>query len=722
MTIRLLSPLVTNQIAAGEVVERPASVIKELVENSLDAGATRIEIEIAGGGKSLIRIRDNGSGIPRDELALALTRHATSKIVDASDLSSVVSFGFRGEALASAAAVSRLTLISKPADQPEAWKIAVEGVFQEPEILPASHPDGTTVTVCDLFFNVPPRRRFLKSERTEMMHIVTLFKNLALGNNAVAFTLVNSGRAMFTLPAACDEKQREQRIITLLGRNFATGRMTVCMERDGLSLTGFVMPPPREASTDAEVQFLYLNGRPIREKNTMHAIRQAYTEYYGREVKISYVLYLTMDPADVDVNVHPSKHEVRFAEQRKVHDFFVMAVLETLRQSAPPVPGDGSELFGAPMEENSGAGHGYAGGAGHDSFVSGSAPFVSGGMSSPGAVGSFPPSGDSRFAAGALPGGAYSGGGGSCSGSSAGSGGGFRSSAASFLSPDLPDPREHRYSGTPGGSFPGTSPASSRKEAEAGCAWLRDTLGDPALTPDTGSSPVAAGAGSGAVLPVLYGVLDSHGCAGFRGRLYDADLRELDRRRLGRLYTENAPGALLMIPQSVPAGDVPAERREQIRDLGRSLGFELQFSGSAVRILAVPECLRRYDLAAVITVLLERADALGADPDPGNGSGSGSSSASAADPTGKQAPDGEQAPIGSGDQSPETSRKTAAGSDAGSLRLALADAAVSRRNYSLADGAALLSDPQADWDRLSGDPACFRILDTDLILRGSAGA
>lgn len=339
MTIRLLPPILANQIAAGEVVERPASVVKELVENSLDAGATKIEVDIVQGGAKLIRVRDNGSGIPREDLPLALRRHATSKISTADDLSAITTMGFRGEALASASAVSRLTLTSRTEGQKEAWQVFAEGSEQEAVIKPASHPVGTTVEVKDLFFNVPARRRFLKSEKTEFSRILQTVSHLALSRFDFEITLRRDGRLVKTVKVPGSPDEDIIRVGAVVGGTFAEEALRVSLESGGTELTGWVMmPEPGSGSVPDE--YFFVNGRSVRDRLLMHAVRQAATEITGRNEVPSYVLYLRIDPHDVDVNVHPTKHEVRFAEAREVHDLVVTGVRSALAE----VYGQGSVL------------------------------------------------------------------------------------------------------------------------------------------------------------------------------------------------------------------------------------------------------------------------------------------------------------------------------------------------------------------------------------------
>ena len=334
MPIRILPPLLANQIAAGEVVERPASVVKELVENSLDAGATRIDIELEKGGCKLIRIRDNGSGIPQADLALALARHATSKVSTLDDLEAICSLGFRGEALASISSVSRLTLTSRTAEQAEAWQASVEGREMEVQVRPAAHPVGTTLEVVDLFFNTPARRKFLRSEKTEYGHIDELIRRLALSRFEVGFVLKHNGKLVRQYRGATDEAARLNRVATACGSRFLTEGLAIRSEHLGLTLSGWLLPPAPTTESAPEIQYCYVNGRMMRDKLINHAIRQGYLEALGLECSPSFVLYLQLDPHQVDVNVHPAKHEVRFHESRLVHDFIVGVVRDALMQGA----------------------------------------------------------------------------------------------------------------------------------------------------------------------------------------------------------------------------------------------------------------------------------------------------------------------------------------------------------------------------------------------------
>ncbi len=341
MTIRELPAQLVNQIAAGEVVERPASVLKELMENSLDAGAGRIEVELGQGGIKLVRVRDDGAGIPAPELALAVARHATSKISSLDDLEHVVSLGFRGEALPSIASVSQLELASRTEADERGWAIRCsQGVVSAPE--PVAHARGTTVTVRDLFFNTPARRKFLRTERTEFGHAERVFKRIALGHFDVEFRLRHNQREVLHLSAANSDEARQRRIARVLGDGFAGNCMAVEHSAAGLTLSGW-LGLPTSSRSQPDMQYFYLNGRMIRDKLVSHAIRQGYSDvlFHGRHP--AYLLFLTMDPGLVDVNAHPTKHEVRFRDGRMVHGFLNRAVDAALSETRP---GSGTALPG----------------------------------------------------------------------------------------------------------------------------------------------------------------------------------------------------------------------------------------------------------------------------------------------------------------------------------------------------------------------------------------
>jgi len=340
LPIQLLPDSLISQIAAGEVIERPASVVKELVENALDAGARRIEVELERGGCGSIRVRDDGSGIDAAEIPLALARHATSKIASLQDLEHVSTLGFRGEALPSIASVSRLSLISRSADGTHAWGIdARDGEVSAPA--PASHARGTSVEVRDLFFNVPARRKFLRTENTEYQHIVRMLERLALSRFDVAFTLVHNGKNIWTLPAAMSDPQRLGRVAQVCGEEFAAHVIELRHETESLGLSGWLALPTFSRS-QPDLQFSFLNGRFVRDKVLIGAARLAYRDvlFHGRFC--AYLLYLTMDASLVDVNAHPQKLEVRFRDSRRVHDFVFKTLEKVLSGTRPSTESGGS--------------------------------------------------------------------------------------------------------------------------------------------------------------------------------------------------------------------------------------------------------------------------------------------------------------------------------------------------------------------------------------------
>ena len=334
MAIQLLPARLANQIAAGEVVERPASVVKELVENSIDAGATRIEIDIEKGGSKLIRIRDNGFGIKKSELELALSRHATSKISTLDDLEAIMSLGFRGEALASISSVSRLTLTSRTQTQTEAWSASAQGRDMSVEIKPTAHPVGTTLEVVDLFFNTPARRKFLRTDKTEFGHIDELLKRIALSHFDIDIFLRHNGNLVRQYRASTTPAQRERRLAAICGVPFLKTAIEIQLEHQGLSLHGWICTPDGVRSQN-DIQHCFVNQRMMKDKLINHAIRQAYERSLPSEQFAAYVLYIAIDPHFVDVNVHPAKHEVRFHQARLVHDFIYQAVADALCQVSP---------------------------------------------------------------------------------------------------------------------------------------------------------------------------------------------------------------------------------------------------------------------------------------------------------------------------------------------------------------------------------------------------
>jgi DNA mismatch repair protein MutL len=354
MPIRILPEQLIHQIAAGEVIERPASVLKELIENSIDAGARRVEVEIEEGGVRLCRVRDDGGGIERDELELALARHATSKITTIDDLERVGTLGFRGEALPSIASVSRMRLVSRKSGASLAYAITADnGRVSAPE--PAAHPVGTTVEVRDLFFNVPARRKFLRAERTETQHIARMVERLALSRFEIAFALTAGRRSLAEYPAAASRVERERRVAQVVGDDFIANALYVEHESAGCRLTGWLCQPTY-ARAQPDLQHFYLNGRMLRDRLVASAIRLGYRDvmFHGRHP--AFVLFMELEPSQVDVNAHPAKLEVRFRDGRHVHDFLFRSVERALRDTyagapgAAPPPTDADSLLPPPPQ------------------------------------------------------------------------------------------------------------------------------------------------------------------------------------------------------------------------------------------------------------------------------------------------------------------------------------------------------------------------------------
>ena len=337
MRINVLDPILANQIAAGEVIERPSSVVKELIENSLDANATKIIAEINQGGQSLIRIKDNGDGVHSDDLTLALKRHATSKINSYDDLTRVMSLGFRGEALASIASVSRLKMLSaqKNADSGFVIKNNGDGLIEAPA--PIAHPVGTTVEVADLFYQTPARKKFLRAERTEFQHIETMMHRLMLSRMDVAFELTHNQKDVFCTDIAEKMQDQEKRVAIVFGAEFMAHALHMDFSHQSLQLKGWIAEP-RYSRAQADLQMIYINGRFVRDKTMMHAIREAYRDvlFHGRHP--AFLLFLTMDPLNVDVNVHPTKQEVRFKDSSSIFTFVKRGVHDALSSVRPAMP------------------------------------------------------------------------------------------------------------------------------------------------------------------------------------------------------------------------------------------------------------------------------------------------------------------------------------------------------------------------------------------------
>lgn len=329
--IHALPDLLINQIAAGEVVERPAAALKELLENALDAGATQIDVDVVQGGIKRLRVADNGRGIDREDLPLAVARHATSKITSVLDLEAIASLGFRGEALASIASVSRLALVSRAAGKPHAWRIDVEGGTAS-VIAPAALAAGTSVTVEELFFNTPARRKFLRTDATEWGHCDEAFRRIALAHPVTAFTLQHNGRVTQRLTAA----GRQARVEQLLGDEFVAQSARVEVSAPDISLTGFAVRPAH--ATQRAAQYCFVNGRFVRDRVLQHALREAYRDVLHHDRQPAYALWLTIDPRRVDVNVHPQKVEVRFRDAGAIHQFVRHAVERALAANAAEQP------------------------------------------------------------------------------------------------------------------------------------------------------------------------------------------------------------------------------------------------------------------------------------------------------------------------------------------------------------------------------------------------
>jgi DNA mismatch repair protein MutL len=352
---RRIQPLpvhLANQIAAGEVVERPASVVKELLENSIDAGARHIELEVERGGLRLIRVLDDGVGIHPEDLPLTIAPHATSKVYSQQELQQVLSLGFRGEALASIASVSRFSVASRQPQMGQGLRLTTSSGNSGAEPSPCAMPPGTRIEVRELFYNIPARRKFLRSERTEYLHLEGVLKRLALSRYDIAFRLLHNGRQQFNLTPIAAPEQRAQRVAAVLGKSFLQHALGVEFEAAGMRLWGWVGEPGYSRG-QADAQYFYLNGRMIRDKLVSHALRQAHQAVLEPGRHPAYLLYLEIEPQQVDINVHPTKHEVRFRESRLVHDFLLRALLRVL--------GDGGEANDSPRPAAPRASH-YQGG------------------------------------------------------------------------------------------------------------------------------------------------------------------------------------------------------------------------------------------------------------------------------------------------------------------------------------------------------------------------
>ncbi|WP_026331311.1 DNA mismatch repair endonuclease MutL [Thioalkalivibrio sp. ALE11] len=565
MGIQKLSNQLISQIAAGEVIERPASVVKELVENALDAGASRIEVRLEQGGTRLIRVTDDGCGIAREELPLALSRHATSKIRSMDDLEALHSLGFRGEALPSVSSVARLTLTSAVPGERNAWQLSGDGSDVFGEVMPASHPPGTTVEVRDLFFNVPARRRFVRTERTEYGHCESVLRTQAAAHPEVAFVLRHNDRVTLDLPAAPGDPAA--RVRALLGEAFLADALPVDEQRSGLVLSGWLGSPARSRA-QADQQYFFVNGRAIRDRVLTAAVRKAYQDvlYHGRHPM--FVLELELDPAQVDVNAHPTKQEVRFRESRMVHDFIFHALHAALGQAKA---GQGAE-----------AGAGAAGGG--PSAALGAAPAGAPRPEAPpharpGLLDGVP--GDRAARGGGRPAPPPGGGSGAGGRADPGRGDGFAAAWAAFRPPEgagsaaVGEPAAADYAGAE------TAPGEGAEAAEM--PPLGFAIGQVADT------FVLAENARGLVL------VDMH--AAHERITYERLKREWERERV--------TAQPLLVPEEVEVTPAEADRAEEQADTLAGLGFEVDRCGrERLRLRAAPALLRGRDAPALLRDVL----------------------------------------------------------------------------------------------------------------------
>ncbi len=542
LAIRPLPEPLIDQIAAGEVVERPASVVKELVENSLDADASRVDVTVERGGKQRIRVADDGRGIPGDELALALRRHATSKVASLADLEGVASLGFRGEALPSIAAVSRLTLDSRTAEAERGYRVSCDGGALQPPA-PAPRPPGTTVTVDDLFYNTPGRRKFLRTERTELHHVQEALRRLALSRLDVAFSLAHQGRRLWAVEPAYGEGERQARLAGLLGEAFAEAAVPVALEGAGLRLTGW-LGLPTAARRQGDLQYLFINGRLVRDRGAAHGIRQAYSDVLYRDRYPAYVLYLEMDPAQVDVNVHPMKHEVRFRDARTVHDFLARRIADALARAEP------------------------AGAAAGPGASAGPAPSAGAEGPSAGAEGPLAPGGRAPATA--------------ARNGPAGEGG-------ASLGLPLAEARA-LYAGTP---------------APGGGAEASAAAAPPAAAAEAGEP--AAAAGEGPPLGYAVGQIRGAYVLAESARglvvvdMHAAHERIVYERLKAQLAADGVATQALLVPVSVPVTPAEAERIEGHAEALAAAGLEVERAGpESARVYRVPALLAEADPGALV--------------------------------------------------------------------------------------------------------------------------
>ncbi|WP_018939004.1 MULTISPECIES: DNA mismatch repair endonuclease MutL [unclassified Thioalkalivibrio] len=546
MAIAKLSEQLINQIAAGEVIERPASVVKELLENALDAGATRVDVRLEQGGVRLIQISDNGSGIYRDEMPLALSRHATSKIACMDDLEALHTLGFRGEALPSIASVSRLSLTSMVADERNGWRLTGDGSDVFREAAPASHPVGTTVEVRDLFFNVPARRKFVRTERTEYNHCENVIRTQAAACPEVAFSLRHNDRVTLDLPAADDPGER---VRALLGDAFLEHATPVDEQRAGLALSGW-LGSPTQSRAQPDQQFFFVNGRAIRDRVLAAAVRKAYQDvlYHGRHPM--FVLDLELDPTQVDVNAHPTKQEVRFRESRMVHDFIFHSLHKALAALRPGDSGHAAAVpdMGAPAP------------AGRPMPMPAQADRPLSGLGVPGAGGGYAPPREPR------------------------------------LEPVGRDPGF----GAAWAEFRGTSAVAEARPAAYDTPMPSATSGAPAADPD-GMPPLGFALGQVAETFILAEsprgliVVDMH--AAHERITYERLKREWEGARV-----TSQP---LLVPETLDVTPAEAELAEERAGLLGELGFELDRAGpETLTLRAAPALLRGQDTAQLVRDVL----------------------------------------------------------------------------------------------------------------------
>ena len=554
-----------NQIAAGEVVDRPAAALKELIENSLDAGATRIDVELAGGGVKLIRIADNGGGIAREDLPLALARHATSKIASLDDLEAIGSLGFRGEALASIASVSRLALTSRHHDAVHAWRIEADGGRIE-STQPAALTEGTTVTVQELYFNTPARRKFLRTEATEFGHCDEAIRRLALSHPRVAFSMRHNGRAQFSAPA----QTPSERVAALLGDTFIVTAAVVGAETPALSIRGWGARPAyaQGSRSGRDAQYVFVNGRFVRDRVITHALRAAYRDVLHHDAQPSYVLWISIDPRAVDVNVHPTKSEVRFRESGAVHEFVRHALDKALAATAEQQPAVSAvdRLAGAGRWQPPPTSTGTMAGAGG---LVGSAVGSAGGST----VGSTVSSTVGRAGGGA-------------------GDGGWSPRAGGFASPRS--------------SF-GEQGALGLRASE-GLSFYKTLFGERDQ-----AQPIALPAsGDGGAPPLGFALAQLHGIyilAQNRDGLVLVDMHAAHERilyeKLKASYRDRVPIQPLLLPQSFVAERLEVATVEEQGDSLRELGFDVGvLSPSSLAVRGVPGLLANSDATALARAIL----------------------------------------------------------------------------------------------------------------------